>query len=177
MRDLMIDIETLGTEYGSVITQIGACYFDRFTGEIGGRYKVNIDIADCLREGLKIDAGALKFWFDQKERSFLRGTVPLRWAMEEYRSFSKKAKCVWSHSTFDFSMILSVCFKLGIPPVNHYVTTKDIRTLMELAGTHKDDDAIYPNAHDALEDCYNQVKYCVKAFNILRPDHDKVPKH
>lgn len=167
MKDLMLDLETLGTDYESVITQIGACYFDRYSGEVGEQFKANINIEDCLRYGLKVDEGAIRFWFNQKNKSFLENTVPLKWALEEYRAFSKKAKYVWSHATFDFSMLLSVCAKLGIRPVNHYVTTRDIRTLVELADTTKDDDTPHEDAHDALADCLFQVQYCVKAFKIL----------
>ena len=68
----------------------------------------------------------------------------------------------------DFSMIQDACQRLGIKPVHAYRKTKDIRTLMELADTHAADDAVNPNAHDALTDCIYQVGYCVKAFNILK---------
>lgn len=170
MKDLMIDLETLGSSYGSVITQIGACYFDRLSGEIGEKFQVNIDMDDAVKEGLFIEGGSVRFWFDQKHRTFLNPPLlPLRKALEDYRAFSKKAEFVWSHATFDFSMLLATCFKLGIKPVNRYSVTKDIRTLVELANLQKEDDVYPDDAHDALADCIRQVGYCSKAFNILKP--------
>ena len=174
MKDLMLDIETLGTKYGSIITQIGACYFNRFTGEIGEELSLNIDMLDGAREGFKMDVGAVAFWFYQPNKSFLEKTIQMRSAFEIYRKFAKKAQCVWSHSTFDFSMIQDACDRLGIEQIHAYRKTKDIRTLMELAGTHKDDDqpeVSREDAHDALADCKHQVGYCVKAFNIILTCH------
>ncbi len=43
MRDCMIDFETLGTGPDAAIIQVGACYFDRVTGEIGATFKRNFD--------------------------------------------------------------------------------------------------------------------------------------
>lgn len=170
MKDLMLDIETMGSNYGSVITQIGACYFDRYTGEIGRTFQINISMKDAVKEGFKIEPGAVIFWLGEKNRSFLTPDLwPIRQALEIYRDFGEKAECVWSHSTFDFSMIQDACHRLGIKNVNPYSSTKDIRTLMELADTHKLDDTPNPeNAHDALSDCIYQVKYCVQAFNKIK---------
>ena len=174
MKDLMLDLETMGSNYGSVITQIGACYFDRYSGEIGERFSVNADMHDAVREGFVIEPGAVKFWLGQPGRSFLENPLPLRDALELYRSFARGAECIWSHSTFDFSMIQDACHRLRIKPVHAYRKTKDIRTLMELADTHKLDDTMNPeSAHDALSDCLYQVQYCVKAFNVLKNQSTK----
>ena len=43
MKDVMIDFETLGNSNNAVVVQIGACYFDRKTGEIGYKFETNID--------------------------------------------------------------------------------------------------------------------------------------
>ena len=169
MKDLMLDLETMGSGYGSVITQIGACYFDRYSGEIGLTFCRNIDMDDAVREGFKIEPGSVKFWLGQPGRTFLENPEPIRQVLESYRIFAKHAECVWSHSTFDFSMLQDACQRLGIKVVHSYRKTKDIRTLMELADTHKADDTINPEkAHDGLADAIYQVGYCVRAFNIIK---------
>lgn len=165
----MLDLETLGTNYGAVITQIGACYFDRYTGEIGEKFQVNIDMEDSVREGFKIEPGSVLFWFDQPKKTFLENGLPVRIAMKLYGRFVRRAECVWSHATFDFGMIQDACHRLGMEQVMKYRVTKDIRTLMELADIHKDDEnSSRENAHDALADCLYQVNYCVKAFNKIK---------
>jgi len=169
MKDLMLDLETMGSGYGSVITQIGACYFDRYSGEIGDKFTCNVDMEDSVKEGFRIEPGAVTFWLGQPGRTFLEPTLlTIRAALESYRAFAKDAECVWSHSTFDFAMVQDTCQRLGIKPVHSYRKTKDIRTLMELADTHNLDVCPNDNAHDALSDCLYQVKYCVVAFNALK---------
>ena len=169
MDDLMLDLETMGSGIGSVITQIGACYFDRFSGEIGEKFSMNVDMDDCVKQGFRMEPGAVKFWLEQPGRSFLKPPLQgIAFALLEFKNFAKDAECIWSHSTFDFSMIQDAYQKLGLKPLT-YRKTKDIRTLMELAGTHKLDDTLHPeSAHDALSDAIFQVGYCVKAFNILK---------
>lgn len=172
MKDLMLDLETMGSGIGSVITQIGACYFDRYSGEVGQKFNINVDMEDAVREGFRIEPGAVKFWLGQPGRSFLVRPEPIRYCLGLFHEYAEKADCIWSHATFDFSMIQDAYQKLGMKPLK-YRKTKDIRTLMELAGTHKMDDTLHPeSAHDALSDAIYQVGYCVKAFNILKIKSD-----
>ncbi len=55
MKDLMLDIETLDVKTTAVITQLGACYFDRYTGKIGRTFLQNISVGSCLMYGLTVD--------------------------------------------------------------------------------------------------------------------------
>ena len=81
--------------------------------------------------------------------------------------FSKKAKCVWSHATFDFVIMANLYTKMGQKLPVHYSATRDIRTLVDLADCQKEDDTYAENAHNALSDAIYQVGYCVKALNKL----------
>jgi len=135
MNDIMVDIETLATSYNAVITQIGACYFDRETGEIGEQFCVNISVKDCLDIGMVIDDGSLKFWFEQKEHSWLKGYISLTGALQKFRNFcrqNKKAK-IWSHVTFDMPIIANAYWtiKQGLP--FSFRACRDIRTLVDLS--------------------------------------------
>jgi DNA polymerase III epsilon subunit-like protein len=64
--DIMIDIETLGTEPGSIITSIAAVPFNR-NGEMGKAFYMNIDIQSSIDAGLTINAETLKFWMEQRQ--------------------------------------------------------------------------------------------------------------
>lgn len=169
MKDLMIDLETLGTGNNSVITQIGACYFNRVNGEIGDKFLVNISIEESIAAGFEVDGGAIQFWFqqDKSNMTFLNEPKSILEAMEMFRAFSKKAKRVWSHATFDFVLLTNLYLKMKQKLPVHYSTTRDIRTLVDLADCGKDDDAVREDAHDALRDCIYQVSYCVKAMNKI----------
>ena len=172
MKDIMVDIETLGTNNDSVVTQIGACYFDRNNGDIGDKLSVNVEINSCLERGLTITGGSIKFWLERKEQAtFLSKPTPLPKALSLFTQFVNKEAIIWSHATFD-PVILASAYKAigqGIP--YSYRKLRDIRTLVYLAKIEykkkegKEED---PKSHDALGDCLYKVEYCVKCFNKLQ---------
>lgn len=161
MKDLMLDIETLGTSYNAVITQMGACYFDR-QGGIGDKFLVNIQIQDCLNQGLVVDAGAIKFWLEQKERSFLIEPLKLSRALGLFRNFCKDVKFIWCHSTFDLPIVANAYKIFGEKLPFSYRAIRDIRTLVDLSNHQKP--KTVNNTHNALEDCIYQVGYCSECF-------------
>lgn len=171
MKDLMIDIETLGTTKDAVVTQIGAVFFDRYTGKLGDQLLLNIQIQDCLDKGLKVDAGALKFWFDQTGRSFLKNPIELQTSLDYLRKFYKKGEkntLVWAHATFDFPILANAYEVIEQGFVFPYKNLRDIRTLVDLSKLdHRKGKSGDPKTHDALEDCIYQVKYCTEAFKKI----------
>ena len=63
MEDLMLDIETMGNRSTSAIIQIGACYFDRVTGEIGETFLENILLKSSVEDwGLTVDSLTIQWW-------------------------------------------------------------------------------------------------------------------
>jgi len=164
MSNIMLDIETLGT----VITQIGAVYFD-WTGKTRETFLINIDIKSCLEKGLEIRYQELKFWLDNKSKiSWDKNTIPLTNAMEELTAFCNldEKSCIWSHY-YDLEIIDIACQKLRRSLPFHYSRWKDIRTLVFLAGFKRVRDDVDPKTHNALDDCFYQVDYCCKAYSRL----------
>lgn len=172
MNDLMLDIETLGVRPTSVIVQIGACYFDRKTGEISKSFIENISIKSCLDYGLTVDGETLAWWMQQKDRSWGANPESLLETLCAFRDFAKKAKYVWSHSTFDIPILINAYNVIKVPLPFHYRATRDIRTLTHLAGHQRNESKVDPNdkTHNALSDCIYQVKYCVECFDKLRKE-------
>lgn len=166
--DIMVDLETLGTTHDSVITQIGACYFDRLTGDINSETLLNVEIGSCIKSGMKVTAGSIKFWLEHKP-TFLDNAIPIEKALSIFGEFVGKGSLIWCHATFD-AVILANAYHMidqGIP--FSYRNIRDIRTLVDLSGyiREKKDDNKDLKTHDALEDCKFQVKYCVECFNLL----------
>jgi len=172
MNDVMIDIETLGIRPTSVITQIGACYFDRNTGEIGDTFIRNLNVQEALKWGLTIDWKTVEWWYLQEQRSWLEKPMVFTKALGELHPFVKKAKYIWSHSTFDIPILANAYNVIGSYLPFHYRQTRDIRTLTHLAGHQRNKSKVDPNdkTHNALDDCIYQVKYCVECFNKLKGD-------
>lgn len=180
MSDLMLDIETLGTASNSVITQIGACYFDRITGVISDEFLVNIQVQDSINNGFVIDGGSLRFWFELTGSNPAKNYIP-SWFMNPqtvskalalFRDFCHKNKTTkliaWAHATFDFPLLQDAYNRMNQGFPIPYRRLRDIRTLVDLSGIeYKKDKDGDPKTHDALDDCRYQVKYCSECFRKL----------
>lgn len=77
MRDVMIDLETMGTTPGSAIVSIGACFFDRAIGAIGDTFEASISLKSCVAAGLTLDPDTVMWWLGQSDaaRGKLTGTT------------------------------------------------------------------------------------------------------
>ena len=60
-KNLMIDLETLGTFMNAPVVTIGACFFDPMTGEIGDKFYRKIDMVDAMRFG-SASGDTLRWW-------------------------------------------------------------------------------------------------------------------
>lgn len=171
MKDVMIDFETLGTSADAPVVQIGACYFDRKTGEIGRTFKVNVSLASGVQSGAVIDASTVEWWVNQSEEArksvFTEDSEDITRAFGEFNKFLQGSQYIWSHATFDFPILQQTLKRLGIKPWFKYKFARDIRTLQDLAGYPEGQTKREGIHHDALDDCKFQVVYCVAAFKIL----------
>jgi len=172
MNDLMIDIETLSNKKDAVITQIGACFFNRFTGEIGETFLYNVSINSSLKIGLKVNGETIKWWLERSELiTWLNNTKELSWVLANLREFYYKNKeCnIWCHVSFDIPILESAYNLLGQKLPFNFRKIRDLRTLVDIAGiiyndTPKEGD---PKTHNALNDCLFQVGYTVKGINRI----------
>lgn len=181
-QHVMFDLETLGRSSRAAIVQIGACSFDPGTGEIGGRFSVNVDLKSSLDAGLEVDAEAIRFWMiqrpeaktwldavDAEGRPGCLGRAPLFFSLGAFGDFLSgdlKETPIWSHVTFDVPIIASAFAAVKMPLPFRYQDCRDLRTLIELAGYERPSHNGIP--HDALSDCEHQVRYCVEAMKKLR---------
>jgi len=168
MIDLMVDIETLSTKPTALITQIGACYFDRYTGEVGKKFCGNISIQNGLDLGFSVDGKTIEFWLNQEGHSFLDNPSDLVVVLSGLSYFAKGCDRVWAHATFDFPILHNAYDVLGMKLPFPYWSTRDIRTLVDLSGVVPPKSSPEEKTHNALEDCIRQVKYCTECFKKLR---------
>ena len=170
MKDLMVDLETLGVGSDAAIVQIGACYFNRHTAEIGRTFRVNIDPESCQDEGLTIDGDTVEFWMDNAGKATWR-QPPRRTLVEALDMFStfvgeSAVKTAWASAGFDFPILASAYRACDMRNPIHYQMVRDLRTLRYLVGnplvTCRN-----PNTHDALADCLYQVDCASQYFRRL----------
>jgi hypothetical protein len=173
MTDVMLDFEAFGNGKNACIVQVAAVYFDRHTGEIGKEFKANIDAQSAIASGAEMDASAVYWWLSQ-EKAAIDSILqqPRREifdVMDELNWFLNGATAIWSHATYDFVILTETLKRLEIRPAFSYRATRDIRTLLDLAGIQLKDQTLNREGvhHDSLDDCKFQVQYCVPALRKL----------
>lgn len=167
MNDLMLDLETLSNKPNSVITQIGACFFDRNTGEVGEKFLHNVSIQSCLDRGLTVNGSTIKWWFERSKLvTWLDNVKELTWVLSKFREFYYKNRnaIVWSHATFDIPILETAYNSTGQNTPIKYKNTRDIRTLTDISNCYPQKQDGDPKNHNALNDCLYQVEYCVKSI-------------
>lgn len=172
--DVMLDLETLSTRPTAAILSIGACTFDRVTGEIFERFH---DRVDPDLDKYAVDLSTVRFWLKQSEEaraSLARPAVLLFTALERFNNWfhscARPEAKVWAlPASFDLPILTNayVVEKMigGVPW--RYDAPRDLRTLFDLAKIEKKDRVQPKLAHDALSDCEAQVGTLVLAFNRL----------
>jgi hypothetical protein len=172
MKDVMLDLETLGNGKNKCIVQIGACYFDRETGDIGETFKVNVDARSHVKHGGELDPDTVYWWLSQSKEAQNSITadpkIDIVEAFNSLNDFLKPAKAIWSHATFDFVTVQETFKQLSIKPLFHYRVARDLRTIVDIGKINIKDQVRESLHHDALEDCKFQVKYCVAALNNVK---------
>lgn len=169
MTDVMIDLETFGTRYSAQIIQIGACYFDRETGEIGIGFSANID--GTLQDKFTTDYSTIKWWLEQSDaaRSLVTSNpIPLQEALGDLFLFLNKPDIqLWSHATFDIPILMNAFEVVGLKCPVPFRNMRDLRTLMDLAN-HRSTLERQGTHHNALDDAKYQARYAAEAISKLK---------
>jgi DNA polymerase III epsilon subunit-like protein len=170
MKDVMLDLETFGTRHDALIVQIGACYFDRMTGEVGDTFKATIDPGEDAHK-FSIDYGTVMWWLEQSQhaRDSILGRsetkVSLHKALTDFNLFVARGDVlIWSHATFDMPILVNAFRTLGFKPLVPFRNARDLRTLMDLAALEKMKRERFGVHHDALDDAKFQASYAADAF-------------
>lgn len=170
MKDLMIDIETMGTGPNAVMIQLAGVYFDRKTGQLGAEFCQSLSIEDSLTLGFEKDLSTENWWKEQDQsvlENILSTALPVWKVLMAFNIFRADANFVWSHATFDFVIVQNHLKKVGLAQIPHK-TARDIRTLVDLSGINLKAYDWTKKTHNALDDCKFQVQYCVDAMRRLK---------
>lgn len=181
----MIDLETIGTVPGSVITSIGAAFFDPyedyaadFPDDLALFYR-NININSCFDAGLKADGDTILWWMQQGQEAVDALTTPkpiaLKTATTEFKRFYWEQKdtlgkdaqiYVWAHgATFDQPMWTAACKAVGQREPWLFFNCRDTRTIFDLAfGNEKPSFAGLGTKHNAVHDALAQIVWVQEAY-------------
>lgn len=179
--DVMIDLETLGTAPGSVITQIGLCAFSpRDENPTVKSTRIRIDPQSALDIGLKVSWATISWWLvqDYQARQVMASgegalniAVALVAASNWIKENADERVNVWGNgSSFDITLLEVAYNKCGLPLPWHYRNIRDQRTLTYLGPVMDLEHARPLVAHDAEEDAIAQamtVRMCIREIEGL----------
>lgn len=177
--DLMIDLETLGTAPGSVITQIGLCAFDAETESATVAKRIDIDPQSCLDYGMHVSWDTIKWWLQQNEEAricmaFAVG-YPLSSALvktiEFIEAYCAKDVRVWGNGSCFDVVLLEDAFRRRRETVVGGVPWgfRNIRDMRTLAALFPGVERVKPRiAHDACADAQAQALTVQKYYAALR---------
>lgn len=174
MNDISLDIETMDKASSSAIISISACYFNRYTGDIGETFHKQVDLQSSIDAGLTVSASTLIWWLKQNEEARSKffdneKQRPLKLVLDDLSYFIGKDSQVWGNgATFD-NVIVENAFKaVDVEVPWEFWNMRCLRTLvetgLELGIDPKKDLPFEGVRHDALSDAIHQAKVASTIF-------------
>lgn len=171
-KNVMIDLETLGTRPGCVVLEMAAVAFDEGDApEAWATWESGlIDLESSMAAGMHLDADTVKWWAGKPGfLGMLQGDVNCHAApaalwrfLREHWDADKGVVWCWGAS-FDFPIVKDAIGRaLMVPPWNHW-RERDARTLCQVAGVLRTG----VTEHRALADALCQVEAVQEALGKL----------
>lgn len=174
MKNVMVDLETMGKRAGCVILSIGAVEFDPLQG-LGREFYKIISIESCKAAGLHIDPSTMEWWEKQSSeaRQVLKdahsiNAMSLENVLLKFNTWLAQTKGVkvWGNGAdFDNAILISAYAAVGVPqgwgPYNSrcYRTLKGFFPQVKAVrgGTH----------HNALDDAKTQALHAIQLAQLV----------
>ncbi len=167
MQNLMIDLETMGTNPQAAIVAIGAVEFSLTSGELGREFYKVVDLASSMEAGGIVDPGTVLWWLRQSDEARAMFQAPAHRIHEVLESlslfmaeFGGPDVKVWGNGAAFDNVVLAGAFeRTGLPRPWKYPNDRCYRTIkalhpevpMERTGTH----------HNALDDARSQAQHLI----------------
>lgn len=171
MDDVMVDLETLGTQAGCVVLSIGAV---RFSAEgLGEEFYTVVSRQDSEACGLNTDPGTLKWWKDQSEaartvlyKASSDDAPTLKEALQAFSRYVGTGARIWGNGAGFDNPILAALYKTTKTRMPYkFWDERCYRTLK----------AMYPEVgegvrggvyHNALDDARHQAQHAVRCLKL-----------
>lgn len=171
LTDIMLDLETWGTDPGCAIRSIGAVVFDPFgdplAGGSGSEFYCNVDDASQEEIGLFKDPGTVAWWSRQSEQaqnSLLDNQLPILTAIQMFNTWCRafQYRKVWAQgSNFDPGILEFIFRKYSIVVPWRFHETRDTRTAYHIGRLDTKTVGREGVYHNALDDAKHQA-LCVQ---------------
>ena len=175
MYDVMVDIETLSTEYNACIIAIGAVKFNLYNPNVE---RVSIELlidTKSQNSDFHISKETIDWWFRQSQevREHVFSSEPrlsIREAFIKLNDFCKGCSRYWANGNFDYVVLENAMKSLNkepaepINPVWKFWQIRDVRTIADLC---KDIPKKPVNAHSPVVDCNHQIDVLHFVYNKI----------
>jgi hypothetical protein len=164
MLQVMLDLETMSTNYNAAIASIGAVKFSEEDGIVDTFYQT-VDLKSCKNVGLHVSPETVKWWMKQSpeaRKALTVDTVPLDEALQKFSKwYGTKKLPVWGNgATFDNVIITSAYDAVDLSrPWAYYLDRcyRTVRALIEIPADERK--GVY---HNALDDATFQAEHLLK---------------
>lgn len=166
MKDVMVDLETMGKKVNSKLLSIGACEFDITTGDIGRKFHMQINLDKCFGE---YDASTIIWWMKQSDEArskfYDNGKgKDIKQVLSEFSAWYPTKATIWGNgATFDIGKLQYQYDRISVEAPWEYYNENDVRTIVRLGKVKgfdpKRDMPFVGVKHDALCDAIHQAKY------------------
>lgn len=163
MKNVMLDLEMMGTNNNAAIVAIGACLFN--ASEIGKKFYRNVDLTTSTG---RIDGGTVYWWLEQSPEAraaLLVNKLSEQAALEEFSLFLPVGAKLWGNgATFDNIVLRSAYQRQALPISWSFRNDMCYRTIKAMAvvplpkreGTH----------HNALDDAVFQAQHMIMMAEV-----------
>lgn len=192
--DVSIDCESLGTAYNAPVLSIGAVQFNRYTGQFGKTFYVEIRMASAIKGAESgISPDTIYWWmkqsptiaaklFDDSDVARAR-KLGMADALLQLADFVRTSgsPCIWSRGVMqDISWLENAYAKqaIGLSQPWLYQKVRDVRTILALAedaGFDETKVVFEGTPHDALADAVHQAHLICMCTRLLTPGAIKKP--
>ena len=171
-ENVMIDIETLGTSFDSVMLSCSLVKFDITNGKTYEELTVYFDLEESIKKGFKVKADTLEWWLTQNPE-VLRGQIK---KTSSYASLLKicaflgdKDCRVWGNSaSFDLGILGNYCDLYLVPRPWKFWNEMCVRTICNINPEPKINMDFVGEKHNPIDDCKHQVKYLVETLKSFK---------
>lgn len=169
MNDVMVDLETFGTDSNSVVVSISAVQCNIDTGETGRQIEVGLDIQEQIDKGAIMDGSTVMWWLTQSKTAQNELTRlynhSVDTALDELTTFLKEVKCntLWGNgASFDNVILRNLYKRHNIFFPVPYWADRCVRTRVADLGRDTKAYTFDGIKHKGIDDCLHQIKYCKK---------------
>ena len=170
MKDIMLDLETMGIGSNAAICAIGAVEFDLESGELGREFYTIVNLESSVKAGGVIDASTVLWWMEQSDSAraeLQRNGNKIELALVMFSEWlddcgvEPKELCIWGNgAAFDNVILRSAYGKTGIKTPWEFQGDRCYRTAKNLspsvkmvrAGLH----------HCAVDDARDQARHLIE---------------